>query len=74
MALLLAIVLLLAASVGPLISFLIWLVVFVIVVYLAWLLVGVLPLPAPWKTIVWVLVCLILLLIFLQQTGLLNLG
>ena len=65
--------LLLAASVGPLISFLIWLVVFVVVVYLAWLLVGVLPLPHPWKTIVWVLVCLILLLIFLQQTGLLAL-
>ena len=62
--------LILAASVGPLISFLIWLVVFVVVVYLAWLLVGVLPLPSPWKTIVWVLVCLILLLIFLQQTGL----
>ena len=65
--------LLLAASVGPLISFLIWLVVFVVVVYLAWLLVGVLPLPHPWKTIVWVFVCLILLLIFLQQTGLLAL-
>ena len=65
--------LLLAASISPLIGFLIWLIVFVIVAYLAYLLINVLPLPDPWRTIVLVLVLLILLLILVTQTGLIAL-
>ena len=65
--------LLLAASISPLIGFLIWLIVFVIVAYLAYLLINVWPLPDPWRTIVLVLVVLILLLILVTQTGLIAL-
>ena len=62
--------LILAASISPLISFLVWLIIFVIVAYLAFLLIGVLRLADPWKTILFVLVVLVLLVIFVTQTGL----
>jgi hypothetical protein len=61
------------ATAVPLINLLIWLIVFVVVTYLIYLLLGALPLPEPWKTVVFVLVTLILLLILVQQLGLLTL-
>ena len=61
----------LAASTAPLISLVVWLIVFVFVVWLVFLIVGVLPIPDPYKTIVVALVALLLLLILVSQLGLL---
>lgn len=51
------------------ISILITLLVFVIVIGLVFYVLSILPLPAPWKTIVTVIVCLIAILILLSMLG-----
>ena len=63
--------LLLAATTVPLINLVVWLLIFVIVVYLIFLIIGMLPIPQPFKNIIVILVALILLLVLVQQLGLL---
>jgi hypothetical protein len=68
-----ALALLLAATeiVGgvSLISILIWLLVFLIVCYIVYLILGHMPIPDPWKTVILCIVGLILLLILLSRFG-----
>jgi hypothetical protein len=64
--------LLLAAELigGPsLIAVLIWLLVFLVVVYIVYLILGHMPIPEPWKTVILLIVGLILLLVLLSHFG-----
>lgn len=55
----------------PLVNLLIWLLVFCIICALIFYIVQLIPLQEPWKRIITVIVCLILLLVLIQQLGLL---
>ena len=63
--------LLLAEAVGSLslITVLVWLLVFLIVCYIVYLILGHMPIPEPWKTVILLIVGLILLLILLSHFG-----
>lgn len=52
-----------------LIAVLIWLLVFLIVCYIVYLILGHMPIPDPWKTVILLIVGLILLLILLSHFG-----
>lgn len=60
-----------AITVGTpsLIAVLIWLLIFLIVCYIVYLILGHMPIPDPWKTVILLVVGLILLLILLQRFG-----
>jgi hypothetical protein len=61
---------LLAIATGSLISVLIWLLVFLVVCYLIFVVINLMPLEQPWKNIITIVVCLILLLVLVSQLGL----
>lgn len=63
----LALLILAEATAVPLISLLIWLLVFCLVVYLIFFIMGRLALPEPVGTIITVIVALILLVVLLRQ-------
>jgi hypothetical protein len=52
-----------------LISVLIWLLIFLVVCYIVYLILGHMPIPDPWKTVILLIVGLILLLILLSHFG-----
>lgn len=58
-------------STAALIHFAIWLLVLAIVIYIVYLVLGMLPIPAPIKSIVCLVVGLIFLLVILSQLGIL---
>lgn len=57
------------AGTTGLISILIWLLVFLVACWFVFTIIGLLPLEQPWKQILTVIVCLILLLVLIQQLG-----
>lgn len=59
----------LVLSGSGLISLLIWLLILALVIWCVYLVIGMLPLPAPVKQIVCVILALIFLLILLQHLG-----
>lgn len=61
--------LILAATTTGLIGILIYLLIFLVVCYLVFMIVRLIPIGEPWKQIITIIVCLILLLILIQQLG-----
>ncbi len=54
---------------GGLISFLVWLLILALVIYVVFLVLGMLPLPAPAKQIITVILAIIFLLVLLSHLG-----
>lgn len=54
------------------ITLLVWLIVLCIFMYIAWLVVRAFPIPSPFGNIILAIVCLIALLLFVDQVGLLR--
>lgn len=70
LALLLAATEVVTVGTPSLIAVLIWLLIFLVVCYIVYLILGHMPIPDPWKTVILLVVGLILLLILLQRFGL----
>jgi hypothetical protein len=64
-----AISLLAVAGTTSLVSLLVWLLIFCVVVFLVFYILGHIPLPEPWRTVITAIIGIILLLVLLQQFG-----